>query len=87
VKVCIVGMSGRLGRYRTAQALSRLRVSHLQVGDDRRVWTGHVADPAPASIRTHRVDFVLFIVDALGREELPHGPHAPSADLAGAPAR
>src|SRR5215510_4640188 len=36
------------------------------------VWSRHVGDPILASNRTRRVDFALFMVDALERDELIH---------------
>jgi hypothetical protein len=34
------------------------------------VWSRHVGDPILASNRTRRVDFALFMVEALTNEEL-----------------
>ena len=36
------------------------------------VWSGHVGDPILESNRTRRVDFALFMVDALTNDELIH---------------
>jgi hypothetical protein len=36
------------------------------------VWSRHVGDPILASNRTRRVDFALFMVEALENDELVH---------------
>ncbi|HYZ82640.1 MAG TPA: hypothetical protein VE571_15295 [Solirubrobacteraceae bacterium] len=36
------------------------------------VWSRHVGDPILASNRTRRVDFALFMVDALTNDDLIH---------------
>jgi hypothetical protein len=36
------------------------------------VWSRHVGDPILASDRARRIDFALFMVDALERDELVH---------------
>jgi hypothetical protein len=36
------------------------------------VWSPHVGDPILASDRTRRVDFALFMVDALTNDDLIH---------------
>jgi hypothetical protein len=36
------------------------------------VWSRHVGDPVLASNRTRRVDFALFMVEALTDDELIH---------------
>jgi hypothetical protein len=49
-----------------------VRGSDLEEGESQGlpVWSRHVGDPILASNRTRRVDFALFMVDALDREEL-----------------
>jgi hypothetical protein len=48
-------------------------------------WSRHVGDPVLASNRTRRVDFALFMVDALANDDLVHeapaivGRQSPSA--------
>jgi hypothetical protein len=64
-----------------------VRGSDLEDGDSEGlpVWRRHVGDPALASNRTRRVDFALFMVEALRDEKLVHeapaivGRLAPSA--------
>jgi hypothetical protein len=36
------------------------------------VWSRHVGDPILASNRTRRIDFALFMVEALENDELVH---------------
>jgi len=49
-----------------------VRGSDLEEGESQGlpVWSRHVGDPILASNRTRRVDFALFMVDALDRDEL-----------------
>lgn len=49
-----------------------VRGSDLEEGESEGlpVWSRHVGDPILASNRTRRIDFALFMVDALEREEL-----------------
>ncbi len=51
-----------------------VRGSDLEEGESEGlpVWSRHVGDPLLASNRTRRVDFALFMVDALERDELVH---------------
>ena len=51
-----------------------VRGSDLEEGDSQGlpVWSRHVGDPVLASNRTRRIDFALFMVDALTRDELVH---------------
>src|SRR5262245_38542120 len=51
-----------------------VRGSDLEEGESQGlpVWSRHVGDPILASNRTRRVDFALFMVDALERDELIH---------------
>jgi hypothetical protein len=51
-----------------------VRGSDLEEGESHGVpvWSRHVGDPILASNRTRRVDFALFMVDALTRDELIH---------------
>lgn len=51
-----------------------VRGSDLEEGESEGlpVWSAHVGDPILASNRTRRVDFALFMVDALERDELIH---------------
>jgi hypothetical protein len=64
-----------------------VRGSDLEEGESQGlpVWSRHVGDPILASNLTRRVDFALFMVDALTNDELVHeapaivGRHAPSA--------
>jgi NAD(P)-dependent dehydrogenase (short-subunit alcohol dehydrogenase family) len=51
-----------------------VRGSSLEEGDSQvmPVWSRHVGDPVLASDITRRVDFALFMVDALENEELVH---------------
>lgn len=51
-----------------------VRGSDLEEGDSEGlpVWSRHVGDPVLASNRTRRVDFALFMVDALTNDELVH---------------
>jgi len=64
-----------------------VRGSDLEEGESQGlpVWSRHVGDPILASNRTRRVDFALFMVEALENDELVHeapaivGRQAPSA--------
>jgi hypothetical protein len=51
-----------------------VRGSDLEEGESQGlpVWSRHVGDAVLASNRTRRVDFALFMVDALERDELVH---------------
>lgn len=51
-----------------------VRGSDLEEGEGEGlpVWSRHVGDPVLASNRTRRVDFALFMVDALENEDLVH---------------
>jgi len=64
-----------------------VRGSDLEEGESQGLpmWSRHVGDPILASNRTRRVDFALFMVEALENDELVHeapaivGRQAPSA--------
>jgi NAD(P)-dependent dehydrogenase (short-subunit alcohol dehydrogenase family) len=64
-----------------------VRGSDLEEGESQGlpVWSRHVGDPILASNLTRRVDFALFMIEALENDELVHeapaivGRHAPSA--------
>lgn len=51
-----------------------VRGSDLEEGESQGlpVWSRHVGDPVLATNRTRRVDFALFMVDALQNDELIH---------------
>jgi hypothetical protein len=51
-----------------------VRGSDLEEGESQGlpVWSRHVGDPVLKSNKTRRVDFALFMVDALERDELIH---------------
>jgi uncharacterized protein YbjT (DUF2867 family) len=51
-----------------------VRGSDLEEGESQGlpVWSRHVGDPILASNMTRRVDFALFMVEALGNDELVH---------------
>lgn len=51
-----------------------VRGSDLEEGESQGlpVWSRHVGDPILASNRTRRIDFALFMVDALENDELVH---------------
>jgi len=51
-----------------------VRASDLEEGESQGlpVWSRHVGDPILKSNRTRRVDFALFMVDALTNDELIH---------------
>jgi hypothetical protein len=75
------------------RAWTVVRGSDLEEGESQGlpVWSRHVGDPVLASNLTRRVDFALFMVDALKRPELIHeapaivGCRSPSALRSGAP--
>ncbi len=64
-----------------------VRGSDLEEGESQGlpVWSRHVGDPILESNKTRRVDFALFMVEALGNDELVHeapaivGQQTPSA--------
>ena len=64
-----------------------VRGSDLEEGESQGlpVWSRHVGDPILASNLTRRVDFALFMIEALENDELVHeapaivGRHTPSA--------
>ena len=72
-----------------------MRGSDLEEGDSEGlpVWSRHVGDPILKSNRTRRVDFALFMVEALNNDELIHevpaivGCQTPSALAAARPSR
>jgi hypothetical protein len=51
-----------------------VRGSDLEEGESQGlpVWSRHVGDPLLESNKTRRIDFALFMVDALERDELVH---------------
>jgi hypothetical protein len=51
-----------------------VRGSDLEEGESQGlpVWSRHVGDAVLKSNRTRRIDFALFMVDALQRDELVH---------------
>jgi hypothetical protein len=51
-----------------------VRGSDLEEGDSQGlpVWSRHVGDPVLASNRTRRIDFALFMVEALADDDLVH---------------
>jgi hypothetical protein len=71
-----------------------VRGSDLEEGESEGlpVWSRHVGDPVLESNRTRRVDFALFMVDALENDDLVHeapaivSRRAPSAIAHGAAA-
>jgi NAD(P)-dependent dehydrogenase (short-subunit alcohol dehydrogenase family) len=86
--VKVVGPLARLGRFADlddqVEACRRIfasdtrwtvvRSSELEEGESQGlpVWSRHVGDPVLASNRTRRVDFALFMVEALENDELVH---------------
>ncbi len=58
--------------FRSDRRWTVVRGSDLEEGESQGlpVWSRHVGDPVLASNLTRRVDFALFMVDALDREEL-----------------
>src|SRR5436190_658404 len=109
MRICVVGASGKLGKYMVQHALDRgyevvavcrdksvgklaefegrinslpgatrwtvVRGSDLEEGDSQGlpVWSRHVGDPVLESNITRRVDFALFMVEALEDDDLVHG--------------
>lgn len=57
-----------------------MRGSDLEEGESQGlpVWSRHVGDPVLASNRTRRIDFALFMVDAIDNEDLVQ--EAPAID-------
>jgi hypothetical protein len=55
-------------------SLAQLRGSDLEEGESQGlpVWSRHVGDPILESNLTRRVDFALFMVEALTNDELIH---------------
>ncbi len=51
-----------------------VRGSDLEEGESEGVpiWSEHVGDPVLKSNRTRRIDFALFMVEAITRDELIH---------------
>lgn len=51
-----------------------VRGSNLEEGESEGlpIWSQHVGDPVLASNRTRRIDYALFMIDALERDELIH---------------
>jgi hypothetical protein len=94
----VVDLDDRLEACRLIYASDKLwtvvRCSDLEEGGSQGlpVWSQHVGDPILASNRTRRIDFALFMVEALDNNELIHeapaivGCQTPSA-LAHAPHR
>src|SRR5215212_3376130 len=101
LKVALFSLAGRLSRQADlddqVEATRRIfasdtrwtvvRGSDLDEGESEGlpVWSRHIGDPVLASNRTRRIDFALFMVDALTRDELVHeapaivGARTPSA--------
>jgi hypothetical protein len=59
-----------------------VRGSDLEEGESQGlpVWSRHVGDPILESNITRRVDFALFMVEALENDELIHEPRRSSAE-------
>ena len=88
LKVALFSLAGRLSRQADlddqVEATRRIfasdtrwtvvRGSDLDEGESEGlpVWSRHIGDPVLASNRTRRIDFALFMVDALTRNELVH---------------
>jgi uncharacterized protein YbjT (DUF2867 family) len=88
LKVALFSLAGRLSRQADlddqVEATRRIfasdtrwtvvRGSDLDEGESEGlpVWSRHIGDPVLASNRTRRIDFALFMVDALTRDELMH---------------
>jgi hypothetical protein len=88
LKVALFSLAGRLSRQADlddqVEATRRIfasdtrwtvvRGSDLDEGESEGlpVWSRHIGDPVLASNRTRRIDFALFMVDALTRDELVH---------------
>jgi hypothetical protein len=60
--------------FRSARRWTVVRGSDLEEGESQGlpVWSRHVGDPILASNLTRRIDFALFMVDALTNDELIH---------------
>jgi hypothetical protein len=87
-KVALLGLAGRLSRQvdlddqveatrRIFSSDSRwtvVRGSDLEEGESQGLplWSRHIGDAVLASNRTRRIDFALFMVEALQRDELVH---------------
>jgi putative NAD(P)-binding protein len=87
-KVKLLGWLGRLGRvvdlsdqveatrrvFASDTRWTVVRGSDLEEGESQGlpVWSGHVGDPILESNLTRRVDFALFMVEALTNDELVH---------------
>ena len=87
-KVALLGLAGRLSRQvdldDQVEATRRIfasdtrwtvvRGSDLEEGESQGVplWSRHIGDAVLASNRTRRIDFALFMVEALQRDELVH---------------
>ncbi len=75
-RVCIVGASGKLGRYMIGHCLDRgyevVGGSDLEEGASQGMpaWAEHVGDPAIAGNLVRRTDFALFMVGALVNDAL-----------------
>jgi len=88
LKVALFSLAGRLSRQADlddqVEATRRIfasdtrwtvvRGSDLDEGESEGlpVWSRHIGDPVLASNRTRRIDFALFMVDAVTRDELVH---------------
>jgi putative NAD(P)-binding protein len=74
----VVDLSDQVEASRLIHASDKLwtvvRGSDLDEGESEGlpVWSRHVGDPILASNRTRRVDFALFMVEALGNDDLIH---------------
>jgi NAD(P)H-binding len=87
-KVALLGLAGRLSRQvdldDQVEATRRIfasdtrwtvvRGSELEEGESQGLplWSRHIGDAVLASNRTRRIDFALFMVEALQRDELVH---------------
>jgi hypothetical protein len=87
-KVALLGLAGRLSRQvdldDQVEATRRIfasdtrwtvvRGSDLEEGESQGlpIWSRHIGDAVLASNRTRRIDFALFMVEALQRDELVH---------------
>ena len=87
-KVALLGLAGRLSRQvdldDQVEATRRIfasdtrwtvvRGSDLEEGESQGLplWSRHIGDAVLASNRTRRIDFALFMVEALQRDELVH---------------
>jgi hypothetical protein len=60
--------------FRSDRRWTVVRGSDLEEGESQGlpVWSRHVGDPVLASNRTRRVDFALFMVEALTNDALVH---------------